>query len=410
MSRLSFVPFKGIQGTLSNFTAAAPHRNTRGTAISAAPAGREQGVKPTGFNPTVHGARGLLALLVCIFHVARSGVPGFALQDLTLPHAALMSLQFGVEIFFCISGFIVVGALQRAATPGSFMLDRAIRILPVLWLTLAVLVPLGLATHQGVFAGLHVRDLGWILPANLLALAGVLPIPVLHLAAWSLSYELLFYITAAALWWLPAQQKAARFAVLAVATGLIIWHPRAVFFAVGMLVAKLDISRHRILGLATRAPGLALLAFMAVWYVVQFSNGSNGEDSAVLWVQDGRIGLAAIGISLAILSFSGIVAGHGVLGRLLRTRPFKTLGAISYSFYLWHLIVIAIAKRVMAMTGIEAHAGGYSQIVLLAVCLPISIVVAYASTQLVERRFAAWLKAKRASFVAPAAMRGAVAT
>ena len=212
--------------------------------IDAGPAGRALAVPAQrGFNQPLHGARGLLALLVLLFHVAQSGVPGFAVLSAGIGQAVLSSLQFGVEIFFCISGYIVTGALRRAGTPARFLIDRAVRILPVLWLTLAVIIPVGLVTHQSQVAQLPLTDLAWILPVNLMAMAGIVPVPVLHLAAWSLSYELSFYAIAATLWWLPAEQKLARCCACTLAACLTIWHPRAIFFVVGVLVARTDLTR-----------------------------------------------------------------------------------------------------------------------------------------------------------------------
>ena len=343
------------------------------------------------FNPNVHGARGVLALMVFVFHVAASGAPGFAWQAGGLGHAALVSLQFGVEIFFAISGFIIAGALARAAGPVDFLRGRAVRILPVLWLTLAVLVPLGLLTHQGVFATLKLRDLAWVLSANLVPLAGLLPLPLIHLAAWSLSYEFLFYVVATAMWWIPARHQAARLAVAALAAVVVIWHPRAIFFAVGVLVARTDVAAQPWLRRATRLPGLMLAGFFACWYMVEFG-GASPAGTLLDWAHDGRIGLAAVAVSLAILAFAGLVAGEGWLGRLLRTGPLQRLGTVSYSFYLWHIIVIGIAKRGLAMSGIGAHVGPWSQLVLAAACLPVSLCVAQASLRLVEQGLSPRLK------------------
>jgi peptidoglycan/LPS O-acetylase OafA/YrhL len=337
------------------------------------------------FNRHVHGARGLLALFVFIFHVGCCGVPGLPFEARALPHAGLITLQFGVEIFFCISGFIVAGALGRAHSPCHFLTERAIRILPVLWATLAVVIPLGLLTHQHQFAGLAAGDLAWIIPLNLAALAGAVPVPVLHLAAWSLSYELLFYGVAATLWWLPARRVGLRALAGGVAAGLVIWHPRALFFAIGYLVSRTDITRHPVLRIATRAPGLMLVAFMACWYQVQFGSGLQGEGTVLDWVRDGRLGLAAIAISFAILAFSGIVAGSGLLGRALRSAPFQWLGSVSYSFYLWHLIVMALVKRGLPLSGVCTLTGAYSQLLLLAIALPASLAVAQLSMRVLEK-------------------------
>ena len=69
------------------------------------------------FNPYLHGARGLFALMIVVFHVVNSGLPTFGLVSHGWPLLAQRSLEFGVELFFGISGIVIFGALQRARGP-----------------------------------------------------------------------------------------------------------------------------------------------------------------------------------------------------------------------------------------------------------------------------------------------------
>ena len=364
-------------------------------AAVAAPMGRtERSAAPTRFNANIQGARGLLALMVFIFHIGCSGLPNFSVFAANgSVIAPVLCLQYAVEIFFCISGTIVVGALRRARTPAQFLTDRAIRIIPVLWLTLAVVVPLGLATHQAQYATWSLRDLAWIIPANLILLPGAFKLPLLHMAAWSLSYEMLFYIVAVTMWWAAPKSRLVRTIVLCLAIGLIAWQPRAVFFAVGVLVARTDISRHPALARLVRWPAVWLLAFFACWYGATSGGADGGSGSLGAWLLDGRIGLAALGVSAAILAWAGIVAGHGSLCRLLRTKPAQWLGSVSYSFYLWHLIVLAVLKRLIVASGAVSIAGEWSQLMLLAIALPASLLIAQLSAATIERSFPIWWKA-----------------
>ena len=367
--------------TISPGVAAARHRAERST-------------QPVRFNANIQGARGLLAFMVFIFHVGCSGLPSFAVLGVNgSVIAPVLCLQYAVEIFFCISGTIVVGALQRARTPTQFLTDRAIRIIPVLWLTLAVVVPLGIATHQAQYASWSLRDLAWIIPANLILLPGAFKLPLLHMAAWSLSYEMLFYIVAVTVWWAAPRSKLVRTIILCVAIGLVAWQPRAVFFAVGVLVARTDISRHPALARMVRWPAVWLVAFFACWYGATSGGADGGAGSLGAWLADGRIGFAALGVSAAILAWAGIVAGHGLLCRLLRTRPAQWLGSVSYSFYLWHLIVLAIVKRLIVASGATSIVGEWSQLMLLAIALPASLLIAHVSAAMIERTFPVWWKA-----------------
>src|SRR5690606_35968119 len=88
-------------------------------------------------NANVHGARGLFAAAVFVFHVVNSGLPTFPwFTGSWLETYFFESLKFGVELFFGISGYVIVGALARAPSLKAFAWDRVTRIYPVLWASL----------------------------------------------------------------------------------------------------------------------------------------------------------------------------------------------------------------------------------------------------------------------------------
>jgi exopolysaccharide production protein ExoZ len=88
----------------------------------------------------VQGLRAAAALMVVVAHV----VPSFVIG------------QAGVDIFFVISGFIMVYASERAfGQPGAsslFISRRLIRIVPLYWATTAVLLVEMLWKYRGLAA------------------------------------------------------------------------------------------------------------------------------------------------------------------------------------------------------------------------------------------------------------------
>jgi peptidoglycan/LPS O-acetylase OafA/YrhL len=69
---------------------------------------------------------------------------------------------------------------------------------------------------------------------------------------------------------------------------------------------------------------------------------------------------------------------RGAVGRVLQWRPLALLGIASYSLYLWHFpIVNQIAQRVPSLNYLE----------LLAICVPVSCLVALVSYKAVEAPF-----------------------
>ena len=100
--------------------------------------------------------------------------------------------QFGILIFFAISGFVITSSVQRR-TSGEFLWLRFLRIYPGFWLAVAVVVALnwvvfgGFAWNRGTIFGLTLLPLGDV------------PRP-LGSIEWTLVYEVFFYALIALLW------------------------------------------------------------------------------------------------------------------------------------------------------------------------------------------------------------------
>jgi len=145
-----------------------------------------------GFNPYVHGARGLFAAAIFVYHVVNSGLDTWPILQTRIADFLLRTTEYGVELFFLISGYVIASTLRRARSPASFLEDRAIRIYPTLWVTIFVICAASKVTGVHGYGTVGIVQLALMLPANLVALPGVLPIELIHWSAWSLSYEMTF--------------------------------------------------------------------------------------------------------------------------------------------------------------------------------------------------------------------------
>lgn len=345
------------------------------------------------FNQGVHGARGLFAFLVFVFHVVNSGLQTIPILRTAPAQFILRTPEYGVELFFCISGFVIAGTLSRARSPQAFLEDRAIRIYPVLSASVLAIVGLGFLTHVHAYPG-SVQSLGWIVPLNMLALPGALPLPIIHPAAWSLSYEIFFYLFCAACWVLRSRLgRALPWVAGPVGIVMIVFYPRAIFFAAGVLVAR-GWLRHPFLRRATDYPLLFILLFLGTWrFIQQLTLPQHITTTTLLdWATDARLPLAVLAFLFATLGFAGIVEGHGSFVAFLRTRPLQYLGTISYSFYIWHPIVMSGAKTALLRFGAVATAGEGAQLLFFIVALPPSLLLAHVSERLLERRLAVALR------------------
>lgn len=146
----------------------------------------------------MEGLRGFAVALVFLVHYASLAgawlAPGSAAARIA---GALHAIgNCGVDLFFVISGYLIYGSLIKRRQPfGGFMLRRARRIYPVygavflLYLALSVAFPNESRIPAGTGAGTR------YLLANFLLLNGFGSAPTMITAAWSLSYEMLYYLT-----------------------------------------------------------------------------------------------------------------------------------------------------------------------------------------------------------------------
>lgn len=295
--------------------------------------------------------RGVACLLVVVFHTAGwEGTFGLGFSPL---RPSLWFGYAGVDLFFVLSGFIIATTcradLGRAARLPRYLLRRAWRIYPTFWVALVPATALHVwGTSEWVFGPGHLGE--WLDTVLLLPqLGGVRMLPV----AWTLSYELMFYLAFGLLFLLPA-----RFAVpvlgawaVAVAAVLLAGHVPANRFA---LLAVGPFILEFLAGAAVawcagplsgrRAAGLAVAA--AVWC---------GIGSAVAFDPDplrlaGRVGarMLVFGASSALLVFAAVGWERG--GGRLGWRWLGRMGDASYSIYLVHgpvlLLVHYTAMRV----------------------------------------------------------------
>lgn len=373
---------------------------------------RQAGQPDHNVNLYVQGARGLLSMFVFVYHVIRSEVPTFDFVHSGPFAAGLHTLEYGVDLFFCISGFVIMGSLHRAPNAGVFLVDRAVRIYPVLWPAIAVSLTWGLLFRHRDFALHSVETVLWSIPANLLALPGFINMFLIHPVAWSLSYEVVFYTFCGIAWYLIGRMGWRRAAVLwvPVAVVLLVHYPRGLFFVSGVLVAGGLVRRFALTRFLACYPIIMLVTMLATWGGIQAVTGSTHMvwTTMIDWAGDGRLPLAGVAVVAATLFMQGVVNGTGPLGWLLRRWPLVALGTISYSFYLWHVPGIALSRRLLVTLGLDQMAGQGSQVVLAAIALPLSLALAYGSWFVLETGFCPWLRRRvigarpRAEAVAPA--------
>ena len=335
----------------------------------------------SGFNASVHGARGLFAMMVFVYHIVHSGLRGFIPADALFSVYFLESFKFGVELFFGISGFVILGALARAPSIRSFLWDRATRIYPLLWATLSAITLLSVISHRWLPS---IGD--WLL--NFVQPAPFISMPQINPAAWSLGYELFFYVLCATCWALRARGLSWQPLAWVVGGACLLLFPRAVLMPAGLLIASglVSVTARRWIG---AAPFFALIVFLIGWRVVDLACGGDIMTFTPVARPLARwTVLLPLAIGSAICGAAalfGIVEQRGWFTAILRTRPLQWLGAISFSFYLWHPVVMSVVKGVLIKTGITAAAGSAAQLLLALSLLPALIVAHFSQIHLEAR-------------------------
>lgn len=308
--------------------------------------------------PILDGMRGIAAIGVLIYHF----------KDL-LPLPMFKAGYLAVDLFFCLSGFVIAhayeGRLRRGLSVGRFTLLRFIRLWPLVALGVALGAVQALAMPATADPLLLTAAAPVAILLNLLLLPSFLgegsrifPANPPH---WSLFYELSVNIAYAAL--LPRLSNRVLvmlilcgFALLAMGvaalgTANIGWARDQIAYGIGRVTCTFfaGVLLHR-LGDRTRPPGVA-----AYWWLAPVLT------AVVLTLPVTRV-LRPIFDCLFVLAGAPLLVWFGITGRLPDRvcPPFAALGHMSYPLYALHfplyLAAAALAARYPAMSTIIAVA------------------------------------------------------
>ena len=345
------------------------------------------GTKRKDFNVALNGYRGLCALFVYVFHVGGAGIlpwPSGTLFKDALTYL-WKSLTYGVEMFFMISGFVILGSLLRHATVGTFLKDRFIRIFSAWIPALCAVTLVGIALQMPPFNNSSGYENAALFIGNVFLLPPIVRFPMIHQVSWSLSYEWVFYFSSAVALLLYRNQRVPRAAFIAwlcIAAVFIILFPRALFFVTGVLVFKYRdwfAAHERWL----KAPAVSLLVFLLAWHATGAFK-AHLNDTVLDFVADGRVVAMFIALIASIHLFASVTLNATRQTAFLCGPVFQFLGRISYSFYLWHTPVMAAFKRFGVPQVVEYFGAGAGFAVLAIATFAVSVPLSWLSWRLCE--------------------------
>jgi peptidoglycan/LPS O-acetylase OafA/YrhL len=356
--------------------------------------------------PLLDAMRAFAALAIVMTHV--SGVTNFNSDNPLGAYTA--RLNFGVTLFFLLSGFLLYRPFVAARLEGrppirirDYTRRRVLRIVPAYWVALTVLAlwPGLVAFWDGPWWRSYTfTQIYW----GESTVQGIFP-------AWTLCIEVSFYLAlpflAAAIGRIAGRRAGVELALLAAlgtasvvvrtaleaAGGSFVLQNTLVcylgWFCIGMAFAVVSVAwrgRERetpVLRLVADRPWVPwALAAVAFWFVATQMGLPRGfflvyDDISYL----GEHLMYALCAALLLLPAVFGDAAGGWVRRLLSWRLLGWLGLISYGIFLWHgPLVLWLSER-----GADGWIPGSGYLSMLSIAVAMSVVCAAASYYLVER-------------------------
>ena len=321
----------------------------------------------TDFGPSrimpMEGLRGLAIALVFVCHfqiVILSPLSESFHSRFFLVMAQLGGT--GVDLFFVLSGMLIYRAtLKPGMRYGKFLFRRVERIFPTFVAVLALYIAVLHVTHSGAhYNAVGIRAQFVYILENLFLLPGIVNLPAIISAAWSLSYEFSFYLAIPILvlllrarFW-SRRSRALFWAAIIPAYLLLVYscsggfsasehfdgtYVRFTLFLSGMVVEEI-LTSSRPERLLTRPVEWLLLvsagvAFSALILSESRTVGLSIHDSA----QHAAVRAALLVTTYTCLALLTLRDGS-LLSRIFCNTPLRWTGNISYSFYLIHGFVL----------------------------------------------------------------------
>lgn len=394
------------------------------------------GKRASAHVPGVDAIRGLAALMVAVAHAWYLG--GMALLDDGPLRALVASSWIGVDIFFVISGLVMMAPLAAGVPfgkPSEFYLRRVARLVPLYLVSLAVVIALEPWMGTGITVPPH--PFGWELFATHLLFmqnevyggSGFDAIGFGNSVVWTLSIEVCFYLVfpLIARWWLRHPWWGLVASIAVARTWTTVWvDPTSLLDLVGVhqgAAGLLDLQGRALRELPSYAAHfglgmtLAVIVYRQMWRPVL--RDARRYAVAITWtgvvllsvfmysaghsaLQGPKFVLfSVVGSSLALPGIALILFGVAVRpGRLLNGRAARVMGDTSYCVYLFHVVAFRLALGLM-----PAHMPAGARLLILLALLPCVYAFAAASFRWFEtpaRRFLSGAQKPRVAAAAPA--------
>jgi peptidoglycan/LPS O-acetylase OafA/YrhL len=370
--------------------------------------------------PAIDALRGFAIVMVLVHHFTPV-VSGNALTRgmLNVAHTGWV----GVDLFFVLSGFLITAILLKTRSNEDYFLNffarRTLRIFPIYYITLAVLLiglPAMLQTplfQQFVqhWFGKVTRDLPamldgqswlWLYGANVkIAVDGERWGAVNHF--WSLAVEEHFYLVwPLVVYFVPSRQALARVCLVCICAApilramlllagfdsvvpYVLTPCRVDSLAVGALLAVLVGQADTARLWARRLGWLASLAVVGLVALVVVYGRFNRDDLGTTFI---GYTLLAVVSAWIVLASARVKAGTR-LCRILANPVLCSLGKYSYGIYVTHMFFAGVFAKLFSWTMIRSYTGSYWSAIVINAILSVACSwgVAWIAYHVFEKHF-----------------------
>lgn len=296
------------------------------------------------------GLRGIAAVAVVLSHLTGGYDSKYHGGESMVPNAWWGA--YGVQLFFFISGFVILMSARRARVPSDFVISRAARLYPVYWIAVTVSIIVSITFR------VPGTDVGWVdRLMNFTMIQRLLLFDNVDEVYWTLAIEMQFYMLILALLVLTRARLASKLVLRLV----------GIWFAVSLVVAVL--ARPHTLGIDPQnvdTPWKMVLNLLLVEWGPFFAAGmlaylareerrlrplaitAAAGTIAVSWILHGWAQAACVAVVAAL--FLVVVTRERT--SILRWRPIQFYGRISYSLYIGHAVTgYALLHLIEPVTG-----------------------------------------------------------
>lgn len=296
----------------------------------------------------MEGLRGLAVTLVFLVHYSSLVAPWIQGLSGQMAVSSVMHAigNSGVDLFFVLSGYLIYGSLIEHPQPfAMFMWRRVERIYPTFLVVFTVYLVLSFVFSNESKLPKDPTAAALYVIANVLLLPGIFPIEPIISVAWSLSYELFFYLLIPlVIGVLGLRERGAAWRTgfflitcAAMLAGYVFWGGpiRLVMFVAGMLLSEATQA-----GKGKNTPGI--LGFAALLMGVFLA--------IVPMPFKGGLGVRVVLMALAFYVVCLVCLNNPRVwfSKMFTWRLIRWLGNMSYSYYLLHGLVLKACFLLLA--------------------------------------------------------------